>query len=232
MKYLTILTLVLPLNAATTLAPATVGSISLESENEPPPTFPGERVFSGSVDFTPGAYSTGVTSTVTVGQAPNGATISTSQGNFSYGFFEFDITSLPENIHQATLNLTLPANGLAGSAPTSTQTIDIRLSDFDTSNFQSAYPDALPPDLLTGNIFAATQIMPSDAGSSIQFTFNEDGLNYLRSASSSSISTLKLIASIGTADYPRIKGQTLPPLDATAQTLPRMPFWEDATRVP
>ncbi|MEM1083328.1 MAG: hypothetical protein AAGI48_04350 [Verrucomicrobiota bacterium] len=166
------------------------------------PDPPAGLIIEGSVGYSDGIYTTGGNFRTIFGPSPSGIPLARTTNTFHLGYFEFDATALPETILSGSLELFLPFNGLAGSAPTSTQTFDLRSSTFDRIASPGTYNDEDVPNFAGEETLARVTITAADAGTTIAFEMNAAGIAYLQSAVDEGDSLVKLSTLVVDVDWP------------------------------
>ncbi len=183
--------------ASNEFPPSTIGVVTVSRETRSLPT-----TREGSVSFVEGGYNTTTFSSFSVGQAASGALLTGSSTTVEMGYFEFDSDIIPAILTSASLQLFLPLDGLSGSAPTSTQSVEIRATDFNRLSSPGVYPDETPPFFFGDEVFARATVTTAEAGSMIVFHFNQAGLDYLKNAEGLGNPSVKLVTLIVPNNWP------------------------------
>ncbi|MFK7910121.1 MAG: PEP-CTERM sorting domain-containing protein, partial [Akkermansiaceae bacterium] len=120
----------------------------------------------------------------------------------SIGHFEFDASALPSTINSASLQLFLPNNGFGDDAFNSSQTIEVRSTDFDRTSSPGFYDQVHPPQFVGSDALAQVTITSANAGTTVSFDFNAAGLVYLQNAASGTDTAFNLATYLTAHTYP------------------------------
>ncbi|MFK7911045.1 MAG: PEP-CTERM sorting domain-containing protein [Akkermansiaceae bacterium] len=190
------------ISATTTFDISSYGTITSTSSTTPLALREPERT--GAVSFTPNSYDTSIYALLQT--SVTGLPGSGIKGNneLRYGYFEFGLFGITKPITSATFEIFLPANGLTGSADsiTQTQSVQLRVSDFNPTSFVAMYDGEAPPSFDTLQLVADASFSPADQGSMLVLNFSPEGINYLNTEVANGTPFLKFITEITSTGYP------------------------------